>query len=72
MMDEKKKTKDELRKEIENLTNMLEEKNGELSKFADAHGQLIATLQKQNAMLAQYEATINALSLRLVEGRTQQ
>ena len=72
MMDERKRTKDELRKEIENLTNMLEEKNGELSKFVDAHGQLIATLQKQNAMLAQYEATINALSLRLVEGRTQQ
>ena len=71
-MDEKKRTKDELRKEVDDLTKMLEEKNGELSKFADAHAQLIATLQKQNAMLAQYEATINALSLRLVEGRAQQ
>ena len=64
-MSDKKKTKADVEKELEETTEQLQ-------KVSVAYQQLIVANQSLNLLASKYEETINLLTARILESRQQQ
>lgn len=62
MSDDKKKTKADLEKELEETTTQLQQVSG-------AYQQLLLANQNLNLLVSKYEETINLLTARVLEAR---
>tara|TARA_R100000353_G_C6481416_1_gene189244 strand:+ start:152 stop:364 length:213 start_codon:yes stop_codon:yes gene_type:complete len=62
MSDDKKKTKADLEKELEETTTQLQQVSG-------AYQQLLVANQNLNLLVSKYEETINLLTARVLEAR---
>ena len=64
-MSDKKKTKADVEKELEETTEQLQ-------KVSVAYQQLLVSNQSLNLLVSKYEETINLLTARILEARQQQ
>ena len=64
-MSDKKKTKADVEKELEETTEQLQ-------KVSVAYQQLLVSNQSLNLLVSKYEETINLLTARILESRQQQ
>jgi len=64
-MSDKKTTKADLEKELEETTDQLQ-------KVSGAYQQLLVANQNLNLLVSKYEETINLLTARILESRQQQ
>ncbi len=64
-MSDKKKTKADVEKELEETTEQLQ-------KVSVAYQQLLVANQSLNLLVSKYEETINLLTARILESRQQQ
>ena len=71
MSEEKKVTKKELETKVEELETENENLMGQLQQLSEAYQNLLIGNQSLNMLVNKYEETINVLTARLLEARTQ-
>ena len=71
MTEEKKVTKKELETKLKNFEVEREEMVTQLQALSEAYQNLIGANQNLNMLVNTYEGTINVLTARLLEARTQ-
>jgi len=67
MTEEKKETKEELKKRADEMDKTISQQNEQLGQLSVGFQQAINRANSLNALCTQYEQTINALTARLLE-----